>query len=594
MKTALTYEKELDAYQKLSREINKNPYFNFDFFSKFKVKGKQGIAGIVRIGNVGYSVFKISQYADFLIEHEYNIMKSLNVLSEYCPHFCKSYALRYLKVPSDYLSLPNPFTSQKDSSTLEISVMFMEYIEKSKKFYNLICDPSISEDILYSTIKQVLLAILFAQRYRFTHYDLHSSNILMRECEKNSVFLYLYDNNNAFAVPTHGYYPVIIDFGFSHIQDMKNKYCYASMGHTDIGFTSSIYDPISDPKLFLITTSSEIEGIRGESDKGITFSNVVNNIFSRLNIDFSCGWDNVEEMSASDIITSYVEKEGRKSVLFSNKSYIIIDGVISLITLPFKQKEIRGLVDAFKIMIGEFIKIENEIESKSLQAYIFHEIISSAREVYSLYLKKETRNKAVIKFQNLLFEKINNTAKFCNPKGLNVEKLLCSLFLFSQCVEGVLYEYLTLLQERKQKEYSNLPLKTISQIYGAIDINLPDDSFVYDNETRVYVWDNEKKKRNNFILTKGEAEKMNSYDNHLRGAILSDIYYSRDKKQVIIEKEEEIIEEEKDITNAISEEEKEEKEEEKEQKEVIIKEEKKVKKPRKRKNDKFANLPTIG
>ena len=126
----LPYEKELKDYKLILREIGNT---NFEFFSKFKAKGKQGIAGIVRIGDVGYAVFKISQYVDHLIDHEYLVMKNLNVLQEYCPHFCKAYIHKTLSLSSNYLSLSNPFEKDKNHSSIQVSVMFMEYIEKSKK-----------------------------------------------------------------------------------------------------------------------------------------------------------------------------------------------------------------------------------------------------------------------------------------------------------------------------------------------------------------------------------------------------------------------------------------------------------------------------
>ena len=59
-------------------------------------------------------------------------------------------------------------------------------------------------------------------------------------------------------IPTNGHYPVIIDFGFSYINDMKDGPLWPSMAHTCVGFMSDRFDWVADPKLFLVTVSGEI------------------------------------------------------------------------------------------------------------------------------------------------------------------------------------------------------------------------------------------------------------------------------------------------------------------------------------------------
>jgi len=51
-------------------------------------QGKQGITGLVSIDGKVY-VYKISQFMNYLTDHEYLILKGLNETSAYCPHFCK-------------------------------------------------------------------------------------------------------------------------------------------------------------------------------------------------------------------------------------------------------------------------------------------------------------------------------------------------------------------------------------------------------------------------------------------------------------------------------------------------------------------------
>ena len=69
----------------------------------------------------------------------------------------------------------------------------MEYID-SMQFYYFI-KTKIFNELLFSTIKQLLMAIYISQtKKRFTHYDLHSCNVMMRKCSKDDVFLYVLDD----------------------------------------------------------------------------------------------------------------------------------------------------------------------------------------------------------------------------------------------------------------------------------------------------------------------------------------------------------------------------------------------------------------
>ena len=75
------------------------------------------------------------------------------------------------------------------------------------------------------------------------------------------MYFYVLDDENQLCVPTNGYYPVIIDFGFSYIKNMDNNPLWASLAHTEVGFMTNQYDPIADPKLLLVTMSDELKDI---------------------------------------------------------------------------------------------------------------------------------------------------------------------------------------------------------------------------------------------------------------------------------------------------------------------------------------------
>ena len=251
-------ENKSDCYLKSEIETNLilNDLENIDnkdqtFINRFSKQGKQGVAGITEIDK-HKCVYKVSQNINYIIRHEYQIMRALNEISEYCPHFCKVYNIKLCDVDGDYRKKDNPF-QVTSKHPIKSEFMFMEYINNTQ-FYYFIKNQKFSNELLFSTIKQLLMAIYISQtKKQFTHYDLHSCNVMMRQCNKDDVFLYVLDDENQLCVPTNGYYPVIIDFGFSYIENMDNNPLWASLAHTEVGFMTNQYDPIADPKLLLVT-----------------------------------------------------------------------------------------------------------------------------------------------------------------------------------------------------------------------------------------------------------------------------------------------------------------------------------------------------
>ena len=169
------------------------------FQNTFK-PGKQGLLGMLLNEQTDLLyVFKISQYINILVEHEYTIMNSLNELSPYCPHICNSVGYMECVLDANIKKEGDPFVVNSNYP-IKNSVMLTELVENSCKFYNYIKSDKISENVLYSVVKQVLLAIDIAQtQKKFTHYDLHSFNIMMKTCDKDVVFVYAFDEENQFG-----------------------------------------------------------------------------------------------------------------------------------------------------------------------------------------------------------------------------------------------------------------------------------------------------------------------------------------------------------------------------------------------------------
>lgn len=533
-----TINKEYNPLSEISGFSHLVEYFNkhknetwrkwLEFDKTFDKPGKQGLVGLLKPTKEINSkkslkfVFKISQYINYLVQHEYTVMKGLNEISGFCPHFCKVVGTLLCEIDPQSRKKGNPFRITTNHP-IEKEILLTEYIDNSSKLYNYIKSDKIHDNVLYSSVKQVLMGIAIAQRKkRFTHYDLHSYNIMMKKCNKDVVFLYVLDEENQFCVPTHGHYPVIIDFGFSYINNMDNNPAWASMAHTDVGFMSDRFDPIADSKLFLVTVASEIRSKR-KNKKANKFRRIIKNIFGRLKLDWESGWDVGEDKGASDFATEMLQGYNRDSNLFDNYDHYCIDLIQSLIILPLEEQNYTNIDQSYTTFLKEFIKIENEIGNPFYNLYILKGIVDVAREVRSDYYHKNSRDRAVGYFRRSVFERINCVANYCKPKGIHFEKMLCALLCLGKNLEGIFYDVIETRMKEKQLQYEKMPLQSTEQIYGAIEANIP-DKYEFNKNTVVFVMNSISENCSRLELTTEDIEKINNTHSLGKGTLLYSLY----------------------------------------------------------------------
>lgn len=453
--------------------------------------GRQGILGKVRSrkGNFSY-VFKMSQHIDFLIQHELSVMTALNNVTKFCPNFCRGVGGMICKINPLREKTETPFATNDDKYSISREILFMECINNSKKLFNYIKTEGVPDNVIFSAIKQTLLAISIAQKKsRFTHYDLHSDNIMMKQCDKDLVFLYVLDKKTQFCVPTHGSYPVVIDYGFAYAKDKNVSAAplWASLDFTDAGFMCSEFDPVADPKLFLVTVSKELMEHR-KNKNAVKLRNAVKNFFGSLHISWTRGWDKGTEKTVFSYVVEYLEKYSKVSNLFKKYDDYCLELIQSLILLPLQPQNTKTLKIAYKTFLTEFMKIENEISSPFLNIYILKNIVDAARNVHSDYLNTQTRTHAIDFFRTTLHDSLRSVAKFCRPKDIHYEKLLCSLFCVAKGMEGLLYKHMKEQTLRKKLVYKTLPLKTPEELCMVIDINIP-NTYVFTEKSEILVID---------------------------------------------------------------------------------------------------------
>ena len=190
-------------------------------------------------------------------------------------------------------------------------------------------------NLLSSQILQLLLALQIAQnKFNFTHYDLHTTNVLQQHCEYNSVFLYNI-NNKKYIVPTYGYYPKIIDVGSSYCEEVKNHTMLTHANSYDYGFQSQFFDPLNDIHHSMLSLFYYIEDKKSCFD---SLSNKIKHIFYRLPVLRKSGWKKLPH-DLTDTVLWKIKKdclpEYENYELFREYKGNFIEILNSLVYIPF-------------------------------------------------------------------------------------------------------------------------------------------------------------------------------------------------------------------------------------------------------------------
>ena len=525
---------ETSGFNKTLEYFNENKDRNWNDWleiQKFFKSGVQGIVGLFNCNDNDHKfVFKIPKKIDFLTKHEFTIMKGINTIANFCPHFCRGFGEVVFQV-NPKIKKNNVFTKSDDTIPINKEVLFMEYIDKADRFSKLIKNTEdYDDDIIYSCIKQVLGAILVSQNSnKFTHYDLFYSNIMVRKCSKDLVMLYITDDETYFAVPTLGYTPIIIDYGFSYIGNMNGDYLWQNMGHTNAGFYSDRFNEIADLKHFLVSIAEDIKRCRDKSKKNKKFCNVVKNLFRDFDVDWEQGWTNEHEEAACDevdnILLKIIDIHKLDSKIFiPGYSGYCIDLIQTLIVLPLEKQDISAVAPAFCDFLEEFIKIENEIDSEYYILYILKNIVNIARRIRKDFRKdNEIRKMAVNYFKTELAVIVKSISPSSNIDDVDCEKLLKGLYKFSICIEGIMYYNMQEQMRNFEENREKLEIQKPEEMALVVDINT-EDSYEFNENTEIMVVDSRVKKCATFKLLKSEIEELNQLDVLSRSTELFKIY----------------------------------------------------------------------
>lgn len=304
------------------------------------------------------------------------------------------------------------------------------FYEKINNFplHRLLKKSKFDNNILSSQLLQVLMGLEIAQsKLQFTHYDLHTANILEQRCEFDAVFLYNV-NNKKWLIPTFGYYPQIIDLGSSFSSVVNQHPMLTHANSYDYGFQSQIFDKLNDVHHSLMSLFYYMEDKKSVFD---TLFNKFKYIFHRIPVLTKSGWKQLPH-DLTDTVLWKIKKdclpEYETYEIFREFKASFIENMNALITLPFDS----DIDEEFKVFnvdnVDELDKFMSEHPKLNFR-HCFHPVMEQINKMFAdenicgeeiLFVLREFfhivyKHKSEIQKQRQIIDKLNSTNSEQNP-----------------------------------------------------------------------------------------------------------------------------------------------------------------------------------
>ena len=572
-----------DVSKVLSKLSNK-----FNYIKTFKHQGVQGLTGILTANNPTFKnlplVFKLSIEIDKVIEHESSVIEDLNRIREFCPHFVSSFTTVQLPISRTYIythtlddnenpidfsmSLSSNDSSDSDDSSssnsseedseieeytiddvelfmndgeyLPTNVLFMEYV--SGISFSDICSSKIKQnkDIIISQILMVLSALVIAQEHcKFTHYDLHIDNILIRNCEPEALFLYKFNDSNentGIIIPTFGFYPVIIDMGSSFSESVLNNQMTTTISNYNHGLQPVLYDNINDLHHFLLSALYDLEYA---SDEFYYLSTHMIYYFRHIPVLRKKGWKQLPNnlmknvvkhinTACQDIkITTTDESDTLKGNLILGLKALEVwtdmdRDIIEILSYGIRVPWTNQIDEELDTIISKTITDENERIDEAIRISFIpflkefqkfdnmkcfedpNDLLFLLKELVDIVYKNwdsinKLTSKQTIKFISSNF-KYNLNKEFRDmPASLNFTSLLisckyCISILNKLCFEQI-QQHKQLIEECYSKTEIKSPIDMVKWFKQNSSVRVD-----YKSDSIIYVWDSVMKKQQRVIL----------------------------------------------------------------------------------------------
>lgn len=489
-------------------------------------------------------VFKIFKDVNTLADHEFKAAKDMEELSSYLPHFNRIFEIkRNMKcyIPNKLSKYSfgvgyNPFSQYNCIR----DVLIIEYIPSKLTFLKYVTETNFS-GCSDSLIHQLILSLFIAQQEKkFTHYDLHLENILLRRCLKRTFFLYkfLYEGVTfSRLVYTNGYFPVLFDYGFAYSQGSESTSYNNSFFFTNKGYTPFMFDEINDFKTLMVRMSYYKNC--PQKFKKIADENFLKSQNLKFDLSLDTGWIKTKISSAARIVCKKLEKSIKKldfqyadNFVYKNlESIIDLFGI--LIKLPIGQNtfKLSTLDGAVQVFLTEWKKIDvwfgspldndvsntlalysknkSKLKSSDDKLNIIKKIFETINELIQDRENEETgsfsrgvsANAFNHKFKLKLFEIFDDFGDFVNVQNLNYGQFLTSIIEISNFIEHVVYAEI----QRHKKIFNFTDFMDNWTLFTSIeDAVVTNKPYKFQEDDSIVVFNCMEKSTSSFDLKDGE------------------------------------------------------------------------------------------
>jgi hypothetical protein len=374
---------------------------------------------------------------------------------------------------------------------------------------------------------------------------------LIKECEPEAIFLYRIDGE-AFAVPTFGFFPVIIDMGMSYCESLNGDTMKTSVEHYRKGLQATLFDKLNDMHHFLLSAMNKVEY---DEEEFYYLSTKMLYFFKNLPVLRKKGWkmlpNDILKLSMKDIVkackglsTGYKPKEKPKSKIeeLRQKKIEKRNKEMGIVEEPTKSKPLGlnelpiwvdldiDIIETLSLGISlpwkEDLEIKEEFESlqeDEIIAYSFITLFVELQKLYNLDLFEDVNDLLFVvrELTTLVFENWNiiskNTNKDTMKKLFNdfkrklIPEFRDSVYVldWAKTLTGCKYclNILSMLYSRNVKGNTSL----IDELYKDVPIKSVNDMKrfyirncllrpTYNENTVLYLWDADNKTNKRVML----------------------------------------------------------------------------------------------
>lgn len=485
-------------------------------------------------------IWKVCESWDYTIFAEMRIMKQLEEMFEWNPHFVRLYNLVELPINTRFSCDPRkfiPFQYKNKSGDDEHMkkmcknhFMLMEELQGHLSVYDyfkIVNDNGGHKinNIIYSVLIQTLLSIYNANKYcDFTHYDLHTSNVLMEDTDDN-YRLYITEDNNKFFVKTYGLSTVIIDTGYSYSSTLKNSTIDTCITNFPIGYTPICSNINHDFRTFLLNI---VWDYPRESSETREIKNILKSYsekyYKNNHINMKTGWLKLKKENIF-VLKTYIEDITK---LCSKKS-IIYDYAINcfdvfshLVSLPFENEttekiNIKYHREKFMNFYNLFIRIENKCgKSSNFRKYIFKSVI----HIFHKYLNTDNYD---TQFETDLISLLNNHD--IKIQLFDYEKFYRSIKEYIPLYKNAIYNAFTDVQKQNMIDFANVP-SPMNIMHNIESIYSPNFNITLDCDDIIFVYDAKLKSKHIIKVPETSIHEFNSMDHAQKTEFLYKQYIS--------------------------------------------------------------------